>query len=134
LNYGLDAAWSASLAEATPLRNSGDSVVIGESQVRRVIPAASALGARWINFGSYWIEGRDLTPMENVAGIVYNAGWMTGVMANRMHIYDIGMDMSRGDRSPNYRIERQMIDLARYPRYEQKQWDGLGRWDYQNVE
>ena len=131
LNYALDAAWSASLVEATRLRNSGNgSVVIGENQGARVIPASLQWGASTINFGQYWIEGRDPTPMENMAGIVYNAGWTVGVMQNKMHIYDIGTEIGRKRRSQNYQIERQMIDLARYPDYEQSWWPGNAGWDY----
>jgi RHS repeat-associated protein len=132
LNYGLDAAWSTSLVEATRLRNSSDSVVIGETQ-SRVDSAADALGAETINFGRYWIEGRQPNAREAMASIVYNAGWMTGVMSNQMHIYDIGLDSRPRGRSPNYRIERQMIDLARYPNYEQRPWAFTGGWDYQNA-
>jgi len=130
LERHLDHAWGDALAETSHLRNSGGrSVVIGET-MDRVIPAAQKWHAQTIDFGDYWKNNP--TPLDLMAGIVFNAGWMVGVMANRMQVYDIGMDTRRLNRSPNYRIERQMIDLSRYPRYEQRSWDRHGRWDYLN--
>jgi RHS repeat-associated protein len=131
LNLSVDSAWHDSLADAAKLRKSGSSsAVIGES-MDRVVDAAEKLHASKIDFGQYWFDQR--TPARDMIGLVYNAGWMTGVMQNQMHIYDIGLDSRPRERSANYRLERQFIDLARYPNYEQRPWEFGGGWDYQHA-
>lgn len=128
LERRLDAAWSDSLSETDGLRSSGTrSVVIGES-MDRVRSAAVSRGAT-INFGEYWKDNP--TSSDLLAGLVFNAGWMVGAMINQMHIYDIGLDSRPRPRSPSYRMERQFIDLARYPSYERLPWEYSGGWSYQ---
>jgi len=54
-------------------------------------------------------------------------------MMRRSYIFDIGLDHGRDNnvgRSPAYRMERQLIDLAEYRFYRQRQYDDNRDWNY----
>jgi hypothetical protein len=93
---------------ATAGKGARRAVVIGES-MSRVRDAAKALDA------DYW-RAWNIIPWDEATSLRRNARWIKKKMKQGCEIIDIDINPNRpGGRSPNYKLEKDLINDANYP-------------------
>ena len=80
-------------------------VVIGENMKMRVIPIAKKIGAKYYK----------PTSKKSVNWLKNNKRWIKKQMKEKKEICDIGVDPTRKNRSPNYKMEKETIGEVDYP-------------------
>jgi hypothetical protein len=121
----LTKAHEAGLAYAAgQIRNNNGkkTVLIGENQNDRVIPAAEYYKSQLIGAPrAQRIQGK-IQPgsFNEMRALTYNVGWVLGFKAANYTFLDIGIDNNRAERSVYYEAEK--FTLGDYPRVRQVPW------------
>ena len=95
--------------------NNEKSIVIGEG-MDRVKEVAKSIGAKWYQaWSKNFPEGRLMTEKELGNALKRNARWIKEKINEGYKIYDIGIDPTKGTRSPFYELEKKILQELNYP-------------------